>query len=124
MEKLLYPVWKDSTIASDEFGRQLTEELAPKLKQLGCNKLRISVIDSAVAPAMTRLTESSGPAMDAMISVWVDSSVYRQPFEQAIDQYVCHERLVIWLLNLSPWLTIMHLAMSVIGWRVCVMWYF
>jgi hypothetical protein len=88
MEKLLYPVWKDSAIASDEFGRQLTEELAPKLKQLGCKKLRISVIDSTVAPAMTRLTENSGPAMDAMISVWVDSSVYRQPFEQAIDQYV------------------------------------
>ncbi len=91
MEKLLYPVWKDPNIDKDEFGRQLTEQLAPKLKQLGCNKLRISVIDSAVTPAMTRLTENSGPAMDAMISLWLDSSVYREPFEQAIDKHVARK---------------------------------
>lgn len=88
MEKLLYPVWKKSDLAADEFGRQLTEELAPILRELGCHKLRISVVDSAVAPAMSRLTENSGPAMDAMVSVWLDSSVYRQPFEQAIDRFV------------------------------------
>tara|TARA_B110000444_G_scaffold254937_1_gene288341 strand:+ start:483 stop:1181 length:699 start_codon:yes stop_codon:yes gene_type:complete len=88
VEKLLYPVWKNPTIGGDEFGRLLTEDLTPLLKDLGCKKLRISVMDSSVKLAMPRLTENSGPAMDAMISIWIDSSVYRHPFEQAIDEYV------------------------------------
>ena len=88
MEKLMYAVWKDPQLSGDAFRMQLTDQLIPSLTALGCRRIRISVVDSAVAPAMGRLTENSGPATDGMISLWVNSSVFRQPMEQAIDQYV------------------------------------
>jgi hypothetical protein len=88
MEKILYPVWKDSALEADAFRDQLLQHLAPSLLELGVRGLRISVVDSDVEAAAGLRQENSRPVMDAMISVWLDSSVYRQPVEAAIAAQV------------------------------------
>jgi hypothetical protein len=88
MEKILYPVWKDSALEADAFRDQLLQRLAPSLLELGVRGLRISVVDSDVAAADGLRQENSRPVMDAMISVWLDSAVYRQPVEAAIASQV------------------------------------
>jgi hypothetical protein len=84
MEKILYPVWKSNELEADDFRDILLQQLAPELLSLGVRGLRISVVDSDVAAAADLRQENSHPVMDAMISVWVDSSVYRQSIEQVI----------------------------------------
>jgi hypothetical protein len=84
MEKILYPVWKDSALEADAFRDQLLQRLAPSLLEVGVRGLRLSVVDSDVDAAAGLRQENSRPVMDAMLSVWLDSSVYRQPVEAAI----------------------------------------
>lgn len=88
MEKILYPVWKEAPLEADAFRDQLLERLAPTLLDLGARGLRISVVDSDVDAAAGLRQENSRPAMDAMISLWLDSSVYRSPLESAIASRV------------------------------------
>jgi hypothetical protein len=99
MEKLLYPVWKPGTMSADDFRDTLLTELAPELIELGLRGLRVSVVDSEVEPAAGLRQENLGAAMDAMISVWLDSSVYREPIESAIAARV--ERLAGYLVTES-----------------------
>jgi len=84
MEKILYSVWKSDSDSGDEFRDSLLEQLGPELLGLGVRGLRISVVDSEVEPASSLRQENLGAAMDAMISVWLDSSVYREAIEAAI----------------------------------------
>ncbi len=84
MEKILYPVWKSETLSGDEFRDQLLEQLAPALLALDVRGLRFSVVDSEVDAAAGLRIENARPVMDAMISVWLDSSVYRAPVEEHI----------------------------------------
>ena len=91
MEKILYPVWKPGTVGADDFRDVLLRELGPELIELGVRGLRLSVVDSEVNPASGLRQETLGAAMDALISVWLDSSVHRAPVEAAIAARV--ERL-------------------------------
>ncbi len=99
MEKILYPVWKDGGVDGDAFRDQLLDHLAPQLLELGVRGLRLSVVDSDVAPAAGLRQEHSRPVMDAMISVWLDSSVYRGAIEAAIESHVA--RMVGYLVTES-----------------------
>ena len=82
MEKILYPVWKPAAVDGDAFRELLLQDLAPELIGLGVRGLRISVVDSDVAAAAGLRQENSRPVMDAMLSVWLDSAVFRQAVEQ------------------------------------------
>ncbi|MEP5766389.1 MAG: hypothetical protein ABJ308_17445 [Halieaceae bacterium] len=84
MEKILYPVWKPDALDPDAFRELLLQEVAPALVQAGVRGLRISVVDSEVAAAAGLRQETLGAALDAMLSVWLDSSVYRQEVESII----------------------------------------
>jgi hypothetical protein len=99
MEKILYPVWKPAAIDGDAFRELLLEELAPALIGLGVRGLRVSVVDSDVAAAAGLRQENSRPVMDAMLSIWLDSAVFRQPVEQAIEARVA--RMVGYLVTES-----------------------
>ena len=89
MEKLLYPVWKPSSLDADDFRDVLLQTLAPQLSGLKeVHGLRIAVADSAVAPAAARRMESHAPVPDAMLSVWVDFAGAAERWEPLIDARV------------------------------------
>lgn len=88
MEKILYPVWKNSAQSGDDFRDELLHTVAPALLQLGVRGLRISVVDSDVDVAAGLRQENCRPVMDAMLSVWLDSSVFRGPVEAVIESAV------------------------------------
>ena len=88
MEKILYPVWKAPTLDGDEFRDVLVQQLGPELIAAGVRGLRVSVVDSAVEPAAGLRQEHCRPVMDAMLSVWLDSSVFRAPIEALIEARV------------------------------------
>ena len=87
MEKVLYPLWKSDAFDADEFRGRLLNDLAPALLKSGVRGLRLSVADSEVAAADALRIENARPVMDAMISVWLDSSVLRAPVEQLLAQH-------------------------------------
>lgn len=99
MEKILYPVWKPAALDGDGFRDLLLNEVAPALLQQGVRGLRISVVDSDVDAASTLRQENCRPVMDAMLSVWLDSSVLRQPIEKVIESHV--SRMVGYLVTES-----------------------
>jgi hypothetical protein len=89
VEKLLYPLWKVSSVTGDEFRDALLLQLAPKLTGIeGVHGLRICVVDSAVSAAAGRRIESHAPVPDAMLSLWVDFAGAAGYWEPLIDAYV------------------------------------
>lgn len=84
MEKILYPVWKSASQSILEFRNALLGEVSTQLVASGVLKLRMSIIDDDVAPAAALRQENIQPLMDGMISIWVNSSVYRQQQESII----------------------------------------
>jgi hypothetical protein len=99
MEKILYPVWKAPALSGDEFRDLLLHQLGPELIAAGVRGLRLSVVDGAVAPAAGLRQENCRPAMDAMLSVWLDSAVFRAPIEALIEARVA--RMVGYLVTES-----------------------
>lgn len=82
MEKVMYSVWKPDGVDSEQFRQQL---LGPMTEALlasdGLRSLRVSVADRAVAAAEgLRQHNLQGEAglMDGVISLWLDSAIYRQ----------------------------------------------
>lgn len=88
MEKILYPVWKSASQTVSEFREVLLGEVSTQLIASGVLKLRISIIDDDVAAASALRQENIQPLMDGMISVWVNSSVYREQQEAIIAPVV------------------------------------
>lgn len=84
MEKVMYPLWKMAQQDADSFARMLLQELAPQLLELGARGLRLSIVDSEVATAQHLRQQNCQPLMDAMLSLWLDSAVLREPFDAAI----------------------------------------
>lgn len=88
MEKLIYPVWKSDTETDGQFRDNLLAKLGPALIEEGVLRLRICAVDEDVAPAAAYRMEATRPAASGVVSVWVDSSVYRQPIEARIAEQV------------------------------------
>jgi hypothetical protein len=89
VEKLLYSLWKVSSVSGDEFRDELLLQLAPKLTGIeGVHGLRICVVDSAVSAAAGRRIESHAPLPDAMLSLWVDFAGAAGYWEPLIDAHV------------------------------------
>lgn len=86
MEKMIYPVWKRESQSSADFRQQLLGPVSEGLIASGVRSLRISVVDDDVAPAAGLRQENSKPLMDGMISMWVDSAIYRQAQETIIAE--------------------------------------
>ena len=86
MEKLLYPLWKADSQSLEDFHRQLLGVVSDALLASGVHRLRIALNDAALAAAAPLAQQHTQAAMDAMLSLWVDSSVYRQRQEAIIKQ--------------------------------------
>ncbi len=103
MEKMIFPLWKCSDDSSETFRERLLGPVAEGLLDAGARRLRISVVDADVAPAAGLRQLKSGPAMDAMLSVWVDSAVWRERylavFREQVGRYsaylVCESEPIV-----------------------------
>ncbi len=65
-------------------------ELAPALMEAGARGLRVSVADSDVAAGGSLRQARLCPAADAMLSVWLNSNIHRQPIEDLVGQHCDH----------------------------------
>jgi len=88
VEKLVYLVWKHEGQPSNEFREKLRREVSQGLISLGARRLRISVVDDAVAPAGPVRVQNTKPSVSGMISVWVDSAHTRKPLEDLVEKAV------------------------------------
>ncbi len=89
MEKILYPLWKRPGQEADELREELLA-LAPSLMAAGARGLRLAVADSDVSAGENLAQAKLCPAADAMLSVWLNSNIYRQPLEDLIAQRCDH----------------------------------
>ena len=85
MEKMLYVVWKHEADSEKAFRQKLLDKVAPQLIDLGARQLRIGVVDEDVAPAASLRMETAKPPIAGLVSIWVDTSTRRRPFEDAIQ---------------------------------------
>ena len=88
MEKMMYTVWKHESDSEADFRHKLLEKVSRQIVDAGARKLRIGVVDEDVAPAAPLRMETTKPPITGVISIWADTSVRRQPFEDAIQASV------------------------------------
>ena len=88
MQKLIYPIWKADDISAEAFRSTLLKTLSPKLISLGTLKLRICVADEDVAAAASYIITSDDDPIDGLVSIWVNSYLYRSKIEREIAAHV------------------------------------
>lgn len=87
MEKLCYLIWRRSGDTPGDLRKRALEELAPTLAERGARGLKLLLADEHVLPARSaRLTRLS-PALDGLVSFWLDCSDDRAPLEEALAAY-------------------------------------
>ncbi|WP_372748816.1 hypothetical protein [Litorivivens sp.] len=87
MEKIIYALWKHDSQSGDEFREILLTQLAPALRCETTHNMRLCVSDSDVSPAASYRIENAKPVADAILSLWLDSSVYRESIETEIAKH-------------------------------------
>tara|TARA_B100000767_G_scaffold272084_1_gene299021 strand:+ start:332 stop:1033 length:702 start_codon:yes stop_codon:yes gene_type:complete len=88
MQKLIYSIWKAKDIDSAAFRAQLLEQLSPALIGLNSRYLRICIADEDVADAAPYIISSDDDLVAGLITLWVDSYIYRDAIEASIAQHV------------------------------------
>ena len=86
MEKVIYVLWRDATVTQQAFNTRLRGETAERLLAAKAHAVRVNVCDEAVAPAAPLRQVSTRPQMEAVIQVWLNSSLDR--FRLPIDEIV------------------------------------
>ena len=88
MQKLIYSLWKTPGISSETFRQTLLNTLSPQIISLGSKQLRICVVDQDVAAAAPYRIISDTDPVDGLLTIWLDSYLYRGEIESAIQQSV------------------------------------
>lgn len=103
MEKVVYVLWRDGTVAQKAFNAMLRGETAEKLAAKA-KYVQVNVCDEAVEPAAALRQVSTRPQMEGIIQVWVDSSLdrFRTPLDEIVRAaaprmaaYLVHESKII-----------------------------
>lgn len=96
MEKILYLVWKQPGDTPEGFRKRWLDRIAPALLEAGARHARVNVADDDVAPAAPLKQSCSGQPFDAMLSLWLDTAVWRARYEALFRDQVarCHGYLV------------------------------
>lgn len=82
MEKLIYLIYKAEHQPMENFAGELRGSVAEKLvKEPGVRKLRMSIADKTVEPALPLRIQSSPELPDAVLSVWLNTCEMRTPVE-------------------------------------------
>lgn len=90
MEKLLYAFWHPKKNGS-QLRDELVQLLGPQLKrEKGVHSVQVNVADEYFVPNGQSLqsVHRIQPALQGVISLWVDSGYYRKPLEQRMRQHV------------------------------------
>ena len=87
MEKLIYLLWKDEAESRGDFSRRLLSELPHSLPPAYAHGLQLNVVDEAIRPAEHMLIENEKPRFYAMVSLWLDTALARQPAEAAMARH-------------------------------------
>ena len=77
MEKIMYSLWKSPDQSINDFNEALLGPMSEALLASGAKKIRISLVDEQVAPAIKLRHENLDPMINAVVSIWVDSYIYR-----------------------------------------------
>jgi hypothetical protein len=88
VEKMMYAVWKHEGDSDAAFRRKLLEKVSPQIIDAGARKLRIGIVDEHVATASPLIMGSTKPPVSGLVSIWVDTSTRRRPFEEALQSTV------------------------------------
>lgn len=88
MEKIMYSVWGKAGESGNSLRERLLNQVAPQLLAEGVHKLRVMVVDEAVAAADSQRIINRHPQIDGMVSVWVDSAMHREALEQVLALHV------------------------------------
>lgn len=88
MEKVIYVLWRGAQGESAGDGAALRGALAQRLLELGAGGVQVNVCDEDAAGAAPTF-HASRPAMDAFVSVWLDTANAdrRRPFDDAVGEY-------------------------------------
>jgi len=100
MEKLIYVLWRGAQGERAGDGAALRGALAPRLLGLGAAGVQVNVCDDAAQGAAPTF-HASRPAMDAFVSVWLDTANAdrRRPFDDAVGEFA--ERVAAYLVTES-----------------------
>ena len=84
MEKIIYLISRQNEQNRDDFATLMKQAIAPQLlatKPLG---LQLNIVDETVAAGDAMAMESIALKTDAVVSVWLDSSINRSPIEKIL----------------------------------------
>lgn len=87
VEKVIYVCWRDATTTAEAFNAKLRGETATRLAAKA-KSVQVNVCDEAVAPAAAIRQVSTKPQMEAIIQVWLDSSLdrFRAPLDEIVRE--------------------------------------
>ena len=75
MEKLVYLLWKPRIQQDEAFKQTLLERVVPALHAQGARKLKLSVVDDAVAAGARLRVGQMEPAKSALVSFWLEQAL-------------------------------------------------
>jgi hypothetical protein len=84
VEKIIYLISRQNKQNRADFSMRMTQDIVPQLlaaKPLG---LQLNLADETVAAGDAMAMESIAPKADAMVSIWLDSSINRGPIEEVL----------------------------------------
>jgi hypothetical protein len=88
VEKIIYLITRQNKQNRTDFTKLMTQHIVPQLvaaKPLG---LKVNIADEAVAAGDAMAMESISPKTDAIVSIWLDSSINRGPIENILTAKV------------------------------------
>lgn len=88
MEKVIYVLWRDPTTTVKAFNAKVRGETAEKLAKAKTKYVQVNLVDEAVEPAAPLRQVSTKPQMEAIVQVWVDSSLdrFRMPLDEIVRE--------------------------------------
>ena len=86
MEKLVYVLWKDESVADDAHRDALVGTLAQEFSLLGVHGLTVNVVDTEVDHAAPARRTLLVPPPTGLVSFWLDSADDREPYEAALAE--------------------------------------
>jgi len=86
MEKLVYVVWKDESVADDAHREALLSGIAQEFQRLGVHGLTVNVADPDVHHAASARRTLLVPPPSGVVSFWLDSADDREPYEAALTE--------------------------------------
>lgn len=84
MEKLFYALWAPADRSA--FNAELLGPVRDRLEELGAARLKINVVDDAVADGAALRQGNMQPPVAAVVSFWLNAAHFRAPYEAVLAE--------------------------------------